>query len=79
MNLITCKELIDFLDDYVAGRLGPDQRREFDRHLALCAECIQYLESYRRAVAAGRAAESIAPESAPESLVQAILRARPRP
>jgi len=80
--MITCKELVDFLMDYVENDLPPEQRAEFERHLAVCPRppCVAYLESYRETIALGRAAMTSpgpqASEAVPEELVQAILAAR---
>lgn len=80
--LLTCKQLIDFLDGYVDGGLSPDERAEFDRHLALCPPCVAYLEGYRETVRLGRSAfapgDDAAPADVPDSLVAAILAARAR-
>jgi anti-sigma factor RsiW len=78
--LLTCKQLLDFLDDYVAEDLAPDARREFDRHLALCPPCVAYLEGYRETIRLGRASleasDAPAPADVPDELVRAILTAR---
>jgi anti-sigma factor RsiW len=83
---VTCRELIDFLDDYVAGALTDDQRQLFEEHLEICLDCANYLDSYRRTVALGKAAfepaipaEAPVPSVVPAGLVKAILAARPRP
>ena len=78
---MTCRELIDFLLAYVDGELPPARRAVFDAHLALCAPCQRYLDTYREAIALGRDAcgphadEPIA-DDVPEDLVRAILAAR---
>jgi len=72
MSMIVCKEVIAFLDDYVAELLGPDRRAEFDRHLAVCASCVAYLASYRETIRMTRAA-SPAIEALPPELITAIL------
>jgi len=77
---ITCRELIEFLHLYVSGELPRDRTREFDRHLAVCPSCDNYLRSYRDTIALGKAAftdpDQPAEECAPEELVSAVLRAR---
>ena len=77
---ITCRELIDFLADFVEGGLAPEQRREFDRHLAVCPSCVNYVESYKAAIQVGKAAfchpDDPAPADVPEELIAAILAAR---
>lgn len=79
---MTCKELVDFLDDYLEGALPENQRCVFEHHLGDCPPCLDYLESYRRTVEAARAAldpdglEPITTCEVPPQLIQAILRAR---
>lgn len=78
--ILSCKQLYDFLADWCEQRLSPEERARFEAHLALCPACIDYLDSYEKTIAigraalTGRAAEDLA--SIPESLVQAILAAR---
>jgi hypothetical protein len=38
--------LTDFLADYFASELGPNERALFEGHLAECANCVAYLQSY---------------------------------
>jgi anti-sigma factor RsiW len=79
-RLLTCQELIDFLAAYVEGELAADERAEFDRHLAVCPACVDYLHGYRETIRLGQAlgAESELADEAPEQLVRAILAARRR-
>src|SRR5262245_50032701 len=78
--VITCRELYDFLHDYLSGELGAAERGEFEAHLAVCPSCVNYLDSYRKTVALGKAAyprsEDPPPGPVPEELIQAILSAR---
>jgi anti-sigma factor RsiW len=67
--MIVCKEVIAFLDDYVAGELATERRTQFDRHLQLCDSCVAYLDSYRKTIILARA--SI--EELPPELITAIL------
>lgn len=75
---LTCRDLTAFLDDYVAGELGVEERARFDEHLAECPDCLAYLASYvdtvRRAKDAYR--DDPVPGAIPEPLVRAILAAR---
>ena len=79
---ITCRELVDFLDDYLEGQLGGQALIEFNNHLAGCPPCVAYMQTYRDSVRLGRAAltrsEADAPPGVPEQLVAAILSARER-
>jgi len=79
---MTCRELIEFLMAYVDDELEAGERETFDAHLAICPDCVAYLESYRLAKEAGRVAyaepEGAVPDDVPEQLVTAILAARGR-
>lgn len=75
--LITCRELIDFLADYLERSLTADQQMDFDRHLSRCASCRAYLESYRTTLRLVTSAEETLGE-APEELIAAILEVRSR-
>lgn len=72
---MTCQDVVlQFLMDYLERELPPELEREFERHLAACPSCVNYLESYRRSAALGREALEEADEAPiPEELVQAIL------
>ena len=79
IDRLTCRELIQFLDDYVAGALPGPQRASFDEHLGRCVPCVRYLRGYQgtlRAVALASASETNVPDDVPEQLVSAILAAR---
>ena len=69
---MTCRELIDFIADYLAGELGESDRREFERHLIRCPSCRAYLASYRQTL--NLLADDSVIEDVPEELVQAILK-----
>ncbi|HEX6813595.1 MAG TPA: zf-HC2 domain-containing protein [Planctomycetota bacterium] len=75
---MTCREFTEFLDAYLAGSLPAGQGAAFERHLAVCADCVAYMDSYRRTVDACRGLrdnDQVPPE-VPEELVEAILRSR---
>jgi anti-sigma factor RsiW len=71
---------VSFLDAYRAAELDPETRARFERHLAECAHCAEYLASYEATVDLARRAfdhpEDAPPERVPEELIQAILAAR---
>ncbi len=79
---MTCKQLSDFLDDYLAGDLSPEVRARFDAHLGECPGCVVYLRGYREAVGLlgeiGRDRDAELPADVPAELVRAILDARKR-
>ena len=66
---------------YLDGELTPQQRQVFEEHLAVCASCVNYLQSYQSAIRLGKAAmknEQFAPEPVPAGLIEAIRAARSR-
>lgn len=76
---MTCRELIGFLADYLDGELPDAVRADFERHLALCPECVVYLDGYRDAIRLSRdafAPDGPPPDDVPEALVEAILAAK---
>jgi len=76
---MTCREVIDFLLEYVDGELPAESRAVFERHLAACPECREYLATYQTTIALGRAAcQSADAEFAdpPAELISAILASR---
>lgn len=79
-RMLTCRELIEFLLDYLEDGLAPAERESFDAHLAICPDCVRYVDSYRTAMHAGRSAftdpEAELPDEVPEALITAVLAAR---
>jgi anti-sigma factor RsiW len=77
---LTCREIADVLMAYEDGELAPPARRAFEAHLAVCPDCVVYLEGYRQTVALGRRAfedlDAAADDHVPEGLVEAVLAAR---
>jgi anti-sigma factor RsiW len=79
---MTCRELVEFLMDYLDGQLSEPERMCFEEHLGECPDCVAYLATYREAIRLGKEActagnDSI-PTDVPEELVRAILAARRR-
>lgn len=75
---MTCREFTEFLDAYLAGSLPAEQGDAFQRHLVVCKDCVAYLDSYRKTMAACRNlrdGDGVPPE-VPDELVEAILRSR---
>jgi anti-sigma factor RsiW len=79
---MTCRELADFIGDYISGELLAGTRAAFDRHLSVCPNCRHYLAGYKATIELGRRAfeddSADIPPDVPEELVKAILAARKR-
>jgi anti-sigma factor RsiW len=77
---LTCREIADFLLEYLSGELDATVQVAFAGHLARCPHCVAYLESYRATVrlarSLGRPLPDAAPEPVPEDLIAAVLAAR---
>ena len=74
---MTCQQLIDFIASYLDNELPEDEQAAFDRHLAACPSCVNYLKTYKRTVLLAKAAANEpVPDEVPESLVLAILAAQ---
>ncbi len=80
MLAMTCRELADFLMDYLDGDLPPDVRLVFDQHLSVCPNCVAYVKTYRTTIELGQRAfdeDPVDPAAGvPPELVRAILAAR---
>jgi anti-sigma factor RsiW len=79
--VLTCREFVEFLMEFIDGELEPAHRGLFLEHLASCRDCAAYLESYQTTVALGRRVCSepdkpVGEAEIPEKLVRSILAAR---
>jgi anti-sigma factor RsiW len=74
---LTCREINEFLMDYLDGALPTAQHQTFERHVAICPDCAAYLATYRTTVAMEKQAFADDPHAAtaPPELIDAILRA----
>jgi predicted anti-sigma-YlaC factor YlaD len=77
---MTCRELADFIADYLSGEISDDVRVIFDHHLSICVNCRHYLDHYKTTIELGRHAfddeNAELPPEVPEDLVKAILASR---
>jgi predicted anti-sigma-YlaC factor YlaD len=77
---MTCRELVEFLSDYLANDLAGVEKDAFEEHLRDCDACTRYLEAFAATVELAREAfgdpDVPVPSDVPERLLSAILRAR---
>jgi anti-sigma factor RsiW len=77
---LTCREICDFVMAWIDGELPEREQAIFSAHLALCRQCVSYLDGYRATIKLAREAHQSNPCAAlppvPEDLVKAILAAR---
>ena len=77
---MTCKELIEFLSEYLDGELPQDVGTTFEKHLAICPDCVAYVTSYGKTIDLAKETilrpDTPVPDDVPEDLVDAILAAK---
>jgi len=47
---LVCQEVVELVSDYLEGALPRGQRRRFERHLAHCPHCSEYLAQMRETI-----------------------------
>jgi len=79
---LCCRDFVEVIMAWLDGELEAGIRDRFDAHLAVCPDCVNYLESYKTTVALGKCIcdpddpAAPVPDDVPEELVQAVLAAR---
>jgi anti-sigma factor RsiW len=76
---LACGEVITFLFEYLEDGVPPERRAEFERHLAICPSCRNYLDTYRETLLLAYRAEladEIDIPEVPQHLLDAIIRSR---
>jgi anti-sigma factor RsiW len=48
--MMTCRELVELLIDFVADELPPERRQHLEHHLQKCPPCLAYLETYQATI-----------------------------
>ena len=69
-DVLTCRELVRLVTDYLEGVLSENDRHRFDAHLASCDGCTTYVAQVRDTIriAGTLTEESLAPEARDELL-----------
>lgn len=70
--LISCKELVELVTDYLEDRLPVEDRMRFEEHLAVCGPCRGYLLQMRETI---RLTGALSEESIEPHARDALLRA----
>jgi Putative zinc-finger len=66
----TCKEITRLIFGYLNDTLSPSVKRDFKRHLRICPDCVNFLNTYKKTASVTR---SIRPEEIPERIRNNIL------
>ena len=73
---LTCREAIGLLADYLESALSEQEIRELEEHLAGCAPCQAYLNTYQQTKTLTGKAERVAmPDEMKDRLRTFLLRA----
>jgi anti-sigma factor RsiW len=48
--MLTCRELVELVTDYLEGILPKYDRARFDAHIAGCVNCTRYVEQFRETI-----------------------------
>ena len=48
---LVCQQVVELVSDYLEGALSRSERRRFERHLAGCENCTEYLSQMRATIA----------------------------
>ena len=69
-EMLSCREMVELVTDYLEGRLDDADRKRFEAHVAECDACTLYIEQMRMTITAlGHIpAESISQEAEEELL-----------
>jgi hypothetical protein len=66
----TCKEITDLIFGYLNETLSSSVKRDFQRHLRICPDCVNFLNTYKKTVATSR---SLRTEEIPVNVRDNIL------
>ena len=66
----TCKEITGLIFGYLNDGLSRSVKRDFQRHLRVCPDCVNFLNTYKKTASVTR---SIRPEEIPPKIRQNIL------
>jgi hypothetical protein len=50
-SIDSCKQMTDLILSYLNDRLSPTLRREFEQHLRICPDCVNFLDTYKKTAA----------------------------
>jgi anti-sigma factor RsiW len=71
-NMMSCRELVELVTEYVEGTLDADTLASFEEHLTQCPRCVEYVDQFRQTI---DAMGHIPPESLSPEVEQELLAA----
>ena len=74
---LVCRQAVELMSNYLEGALSPSERERFERHLAGCPHCSEYLAQLRATIdALGLVEPDDLPAEAVDELVDLYRRWR---
>ncbi len=74
---LTCRQVEEFLMDYLEERLGFWKTLQFRVHLLMCPNCSKYFQEYKNTIALGKTLfenpDNEAAGKVPDELLEAIM------
>jgi anti-sigma factor (TIGR02949 family) len=67
--MMTCRELVEHLIDFLDGEMPEERRQHVQQHLDLCGPCLAYLETYQVTIRLTRRLPDVPP---PPELLQRL-------
>jgi predicted anti-sigma-YlaC factor YlaD len=67
---LTCKEMVELMNDYLEGAMPAEDQADFEQHLVFCDGCAEYLRQLRQL---GRAAARLREQDIPHRTKEALL------
>jgi hypothetical protein len=49
-NMISCKDVVDLIMDYIENSLEPEAVKDFDMHIDGCDCCHAFINTYKRTI-----------------------------
>lgn len=46
----TCKQITDLMVEYLTDQLRPKLKQEFKKHLDICPDCVNFVNTYKKTV-----------------------------
>jgi anti-sigma factor RsiW len=69
---LTCQQVVELVTAYLEDGLSPEDRERFERHLAFCIGCRNYLEQMRRTIETTGRVQLALPAELEEKLLEAF-------
>lgn len=70
----SCKKMTDLILNYLTDQLNPSLKDEFERHLKICPDCVNFLNTYRKTISQTKSLRAAAIPAKVRKNVLAFLR-----